>query len=78
MDRVDEGQEYSKNVQILQQLLINHDEFAEHNKRKLKALEEGKPIDGRQKLNPVLSEKVADVIRQLDKDSKKDIGKSAP
>ena len=59
-------------------MLNGHDEFAEHNKRKLKALEEGKPIDQRQKLNPVLSEKVADVIRQLDKDSKKDVAKAAP
>ena len=29
-------------------------------------------------MNPVLSEKVADVIRQLDKDSKKDVAKAAP
>lgn len=47
MDRVEEGQEYNKNVQILQAMLNGHDEFAEHNKRKLKALEEGKPIDQR-------------------------------
>ena len=34
MDRVDEGTEYYKNVEILQGMLLNHDEFEAHAKRK--------------------------------------------
>ena len=42
MGRADEGTEYHKNVEILQGMLLNHDEFNAHTKRKLKALEQGK------------------------------------
>ena len=62
MDRVDEGTEYAKNVEILRNMLLNNDEFEAHAKRKIKALEQGgeyNKID----LNPVLTAKVAEVIR---------------
>ena len=76
MDKVDEGTEYSKNVEILQKMLINHDEFAAHTQRKLKALEEGN--FSKKMLNPVLTEKIADVIRQLDKDSSRNVAGVPP
>ena len=62
MDRVDEGTEYYKNVEILQGMLLNHDEFEAHAKRKIKALEQGGEFK-KTDLNPILTEKVAEVIR---------------
>ena len=58
-------------------MLNNHDEFTAATKRKLKALEDGKQYNERE-LNPILTEKVAAVIRQLDKDSSKNVNGMHP
>jgi len=66
LPEVPEGVEYAQNVKIIGKMLNVHDEFTESLNRKIRIVARGDKITN-QAMNPVILEKVDDVIRQLDK-----------
>ena len=65
MPDIEEGSEYTRNVQIISKLLNHHDEFQEAMNRRVQIAASGKKID-QSMMNPVMAEKVQEVIKQLD------------
>ena len=65
LPQIPEGREYSRNVELIGKMLNHHSEFQEAMNRKIRIVSNGEKIT-QAAMNPVMIEKVADVIRQLD------------
>ena len=65
LPEIQEGKEYVRNVELIGKMLNHHSEFQEAMNRKIKIVSNGEKINSAA-MNPVMIEKVADVIRQLD------------
>ena len=65
LPEIQEGAEYKQNVQLIGKMLNHHQEFQEAMNRKINIVASGEKINTAA-MNPVMLEKVADVIRQLD------------
>lgn len=62
LPEVQEGEEYSRNVEIISKMLLLHDEYNESMMRKMSIVAKGEKITI-QAMNPIMHEKVADVMR---------------
>ena len=62
---INEGTEYTRNVELIGKMLNHHTEFQEAMNRKIHIVSKGEKINT-SSMNPVMAGKVADAIRQLD------------